>query len=149
MIGPSDELIGFYATNAHAVDYADLPDKFARTRPAHGSMPAAYISMIGVDSRFQRRGYGGDLLLDCLTRLVGAAEAMGIAVVMLDILDCRDPKKIRKRKELYTGYGFKPLPSNELRLCLPMATVRTLLAPGGYTPKLMPTPPELRDGYKG
>ncbi|MFZ3484855.1 GNAT family N-acetyltransferase [Sphingomonas sp. 3-13AW] len=126
MVGPAGELIGFYAANAHAIDYAELPDRFARNRPAHGSIPAAYISMIGVDRRFQGRGYGGDLLVDCLTRLAGAADALGIAVVLLDVFDCGDPEKVAKRRALYTGYGFEPLPSNELRLFLPMATVRTL-----------------------
>lgn len=130
MVGSSGELIGFYAVNAHAVDYADLPAKFARNRPNHGSIPAAYISMIGVDHRFQRQGYGGDLLIDCLARLVEAAEAVGIAVVMLDVLDCGDPENVEKRKTLYAGYGFAPLPSNELRLFLPMATVRTLIDAG-------------------
>lgn len=128
MVGPEGELIGFYATNAHAIDYTELPERFARTRPAHGSIPAAYISMIGVDSRFQGRGYGGDLLVDCLTRLANAADALGIAVVMLDVLDCGDSKKVAKRLALYAGYGFEPLPSNGLRLFLNMATVRTLIA---------------------
>jgi citrate lyase beta subunit len=82
--------------------------------------------MIGVDSRFQARGYGGDLLVDCLMRLVGAAEALGIAVVMLDVIDCGDPEKVAKRLALYTSYGFAPLPSNGLRLFLPMATIRRL-----------------------
>lgn len=126
MVGPEGELIGFYATNAHAIDYTELPDRFARNRPAHGSIPAAYISMIGVDSRFQGQGYGGDLLVDCLKRIAGAADALGIAVVMLDVLDCGDPEKVAKRIALYTGYGFEPLPSNGLRLFLPIATVRTL-----------------------
>jgi GNAT superfamily N-acetyltransferase len=126
MVGSAGELIGFYAANAHAVDYAELPDRFARNRPAHGSIPAAYISMIGVDRRFQGRGYGGDLLVDCLTRLAGAADALGIAVVLLDVFDCGDPERVAKRRALYAGYGFEPLPSNELRLFLPMATVRTL-----------------------
>ena len=126
MVGPKGELIGFYATNAHVVDYAELPDRFARDRPAHGGIPAAYISMIGVDSRFQRHGYGGDLLIDCLKRLAGAADVLGIAVVMLDVLDCGDPEKVAKRLALYTSYGFEPLPSRGLRLFLPMATVRSL-----------------------
>jgi ribosomal protein S18 acetylase RimI-like enzyme len=56
LVGSESALIGFYATNAHAIDYTELPERFARTRPAHGSIPAAYISMIGVDSRFQGRG---------------------------------------------------------------------------------------------
>ena len=82
--------------------------------------------MIDVDARFQGRGYGGDLLVDCLTRLAGAAEALGIAIIMLDVLDCGDPDKVAKRLALYTGYGFEPLPSNGLRLFLPIATVRRL-----------------------
>ena len=130
MVGP--ELIGFYATNAHAIDYIELPKRFARARPTHGNIPAAYISMIGVDNRFQGQGYGGDLLIDCLTRLAGAADALGIAVVMLDVLDCGDRKKVARRLALYTSYGFEALPSNGLRLFLPMATVRTLIAPTDF-----------------
>jgi ribosomal protein S18 acetylase RimI-like enzyme len=84
--------------------------------------------MVGVDSRFQGRGYGGDLLVDCLARLAGAADALGIAVVILDVLDCGDTNKAAKRRALYTSYGFEPFSSNKLRLFLPMATVRTLIA---------------------
>lgn len=126
MVGLESELIGFYAVNAHAIDYTELPDRFARNRPAHGGIPAAYISMIGVDSRFQGQGHGGDLLVDCLARLVSAADALGIAVVMLDVLDCGDPERVAKRLTLSTSYGFEPLLSNGLRLFLPMATVRVL-----------------------
>ena len=128
MVGPDAELIGFYAVNAHAIDYAELPKRFGRDRPAHGSIPAAYISMMGVDSRYQGQGYGGDLLVDCLNRLAGAADALGIAIVMLDVLDCGDPDIVAKRLALYTSYGFQPLPSNGLRLFLPMATVRAFIA---------------------
>lgn len=129
MVGSEGELIGFYAINAHAIGYTELPDRFARNRPAHGSIPAAYISMIGVDSRFQGRGYGGDLLIDCLMRLGGVADTLGIAVIMLDVLDCGDPWQVAKRLAFYTSYGFEPLPSNGLRLFLPIATVRMLTTP--------------------
>lgn len=128
MTDPKAALIGFYAVNAHSVDYQDLPPRYARTRPGHGQIPAAYISMIGVDQRFQGQGYGGDLLIDCLRRLAQASEALGVAVVMLDVLDCGDPKQVERRLALYRGYGFEPLPTNPLRLFLPMATIRTLIA---------------------
>lgn len=127
LTGPDDALIGFYALNAHAIDYQELPARFARTRPRHGSIPASYISMIGVDERFAGQGFGGDLLIDALTRIVRAADEIGIAVVILDVLDCGDPELVERRLKLYTGYGFLPLPSNPLRLFLPIATVRTLL----------------------
>lgn len=128
MVSPSGQLIGFYALNAHAIDYSELPANHARTRPGHGQIPAAYISMIGVDTRFAGKGYGGDLLADALTRIARAADEIGISVVMLDVLDCGDPDLVQRRLKLYTGYGFTPLPSQPLRLFLPIATVRNLLS---------------------
>lgn len=127
MISPSGDLIGFYALNAHSIDYAELPEKFAKARPGHGSIPAAYISMIGVDQKFSGKGFGGDLLVDALTRIARAADDLGIAVVMLDVLDCGDPELVAKRIKLYQSYGFTPLPSRPLRLFLPLATVRGLI----------------------
>lgn len=129
MTTPDGDLIGFYALNAHAVDYTDLPGKFARSRPGHGSIPAAYISMIGVDQRHQGKGYGGDLLVDALTRITRIADDIGIALVMLDVLDCSNPVMVQKRKTLYESYGFAALSSNPLRLFLPLATVQNLLTP--------------------
>lgn len=127
MISPEAELIGFHALNAHAVAYADLPAKYARTRPRHGQIPAAYTSMIGVDRRFAGRGFGGDLLADALRRIVRVADDLGLALVMLDVLDCGDATLVERRLKLYTGYGFTPLPSQPLRLFLPIATMRELL----------------------
>jgi ribosomal protein S18 acetylase RimI-like enzyme len=121
------EVVGFVALNAFCVDYRDLPPKFARTRPGHGSIPAAFISMIGVDRRYFGKGYGGDLLVDALTRISRAADELGIAVVLLDVLDDGNAGLIERRKALYMRYGFAPLPSNPLRLFLPMATVRGLV----------------------
>jgi ribosomal protein S18 acetylase RimI-like enzyme len=121
------EVLGFYALNAHAVDYSNLPPRFARTRPGHGSIPAAYLSMIGVDRRYAGRGLGGDLLVDALTRVALAADSIGIAVVMLDVLDDGNPDLVARRTRLYEGYGFTPLPSNPLRLFLPVATIRKLI----------------------
>jgi ribosomal protein S18 acetylase RimI-like enzyme len=128
MTDPGGVLIGFYAANAHSVDYQDLPARYARTRPGHGQIPAAYISMIGVDRKFQGIGYGGDLLIDCLRRLAQASETLGVAVVMLDVLNCGDPEQVERRLALYRGYGFVPLASNPLRLFLPMATVKAMIA---------------------
>lgn len=128
MVDPAGQLIGFYAINAHKIDYAELPPKYARDRPGHGSIPAVYISMIGVDVRFRGKGYGGDLLADCLTRIAMVADNLGVSVVMLDVLDCGNPALVEKRKQLYKAYGFTALPSNGMRLFLPLTTVKQLIA---------------------
>lgn len=126
MAADDGAVIGFYAINAHAIDYHDLPPRYARTRPGHGSIPAAYISMIGVDIRFAGKGYGGDLLIDALERVAVASQNLGIAVIVLDVLDDGNPALVARRKKLYESYGFQPLPSNPLRLFLPISTVRKL-----------------------
>ena len=127
MVDAGADVIGFYAINAHAVDYRDLPGSYARSRPRHGSIPAAYISMIGVDQRHSGHGYGGDLLADALRRIARASESLGIAVVLLDILDDGNPDLTARRKKLYEGYGFMPFKSDPLRLFLPVATIRQIL----------------------
>ncbi len=127
LTGGAGNLIGFYAINAHQIDFAELPEKYARNRPGHGSIPAIYISMIGVDLRFAGQGYGGDLLADCLKRIAQIADDLGVAVVVLDVLDCGKPEMVEKRSRLYLGYGFMPLPSNPMRLFLPMATIKQLV----------------------
>ncbi|MCJ2183574.1 GNAT family N-acetyltransferase [Novosphingobium sp. 1949] len=123
---PDGSIIGFYALNAHSIHYANLPETFKRDRPGHGTIPAAFISMIGVDSHYQGQGYGGDLLVDCLRRIARAAEAVGIRVVLLDVLDCGSPNEVERRIELYSSYGFTSLPTQKLRMFLPLSNVEAL-----------------------
>ncbi len=128
MVAADGMVIGFYALNAHAVNFEDLPAEYARTRPVDGNIPAAYISMTGRYQNFRGGGYRGDLLVDALRRIAPAADAIGVAVVMLDVLDCGDPDRVARRKELYESYGFQGLTSNPLRMFLPVSVARTLIA---------------------
>jgi GNAT superfamily N-acetyltransferase len=128
MTSENGDVIGFYALNAHSVDFTELPSRYARTRPSHGAVPAAFISMIGIDRRYAGKGYGGDLLADALLRIVQAADRIGIAVVILDVLGDGNPEHVARRKTLYLRYGFEALPSNPLRLFLPVAAIRRLVS---------------------
>lgn len=83
--------------------------------------------MIGVDQRFAGQGYSGDLLINALIRVAHASEHVGIADVVLDVLDDGNSGRVAQRTALYAGYGFQPLPSNPLRMYLPVATVRELM----------------------
>lgn len=120
-------VIGFYALNAHSIGYADLPERLAKDRPRHGEIPAVYLSMIGVDRQYQNQGFGGVILAEALAKISAAADTIGIKVVLLDILDCGNPKLIERRRALYMRYGFLPLPAKPLRYFMPIATVRKLL----------------------
>jgi GNAT superfamily N-acetyltransferase len=127
LLDAEEQLLGFYAVNAHSVDYVELPKKFARTRPSHGSIPAAFISMIGVDQRFQGNGLGGILLVEALRNLAHASESLGIAVVLMDVLECGNEEATTRRLTLYSGYGFTPLQNSRLRLFMPIQDAKALL----------------------
>jgi len=128
-IDAPDIIIGFYTLNAHAVHYSDLPPKYKRSRPGHGHIPAAFLSMMGVDKRHQNTGLGALLLADALRRIARGAQAVATAVVLLDVLTCDDPDMTQKRRAFYLKFGFQPLPSQPSRLFLPISTILTSFAP--------------------
>ena len=57
--------------------------------------------MIGRDRKYLGSGYGDDLLIDSLQRIVSAADSPRLALVMLDVLDCGDPGRVERRRALY------------------------------------------------
>jgi len=119
-----DDIIGFYTLNAHAVDYGELPKKYKRGAPGHGSIPAAFISMMGVDNSRQGEKIGAHLLADALKRILIGAEAVATAVVLLDVINCGDTDQIKRRTQFYQNFGFQPLESQPTRLFLPIATIK-------------------------
>jgi hypothetical protein len=40
-------------------------------------------------------------MTEALRRIAVAADAIGVAVVMLDVLDCGEPDRVARRKALY------------------------------------------------
>lgn len=126
MTNHQGDIVGFYATNMHAVHFGELPPKYKRTAPRDGHIPAAYFSIVGVDTRYQGQGYGGILLADALKRFVRAAN-LGIAIVILDVFDCGDAEQVARRKRLYEDFGFQSFPSQDLRMFMPIETARKLV----------------------
>lgn len=121
-----EEILGFYAINAHCVDYGDLPGRYRRYALPGGSIPAAFIGMMGVDQAAQGQRIGSLLLADALKGAYFASHRVGTAMVLLDILDCGNADTVAKRQELYSWFGFQTLPSNPLRMFIPMGTISAL-----------------------
>lgn len=121
-----ERILGFYSINAHSVDYEDLPNRYRRYALPGGSIPAAFIGMMGVTQAAQGQGIGHLLLVDALKGAYLASHRVGTAVVLLDILDCGNPEAVARRQRLYEGLGFQQLTSAPLRMFLPMGTVAQL-----------------------
>jgi GNAT superfamily N-acetyltransferase len=120
MTADGAKIIGYYALNAHSIDYRDLPSEFARNRPASGSIPTAFIAMIAVEKRQQGKGYGGDLLADALKRIARAQQSIGLSIAVLDVLDDGDSEGVARRLALYATYGFRPFAERPQRMWIPV-----------------------------
>ncbi|OOY10898.1 GNAT family N-acetyltransferase [Thioclava marina] len=119
-------ILGFYAINMHSVMAAEMPASLARKALGHGVLPAAFISMIGVDLSMQGQGLGSALLADALSRIGRVSEEIGTCAVLLDVFDCGDAGQVARRKRYYESFGFIALPDQPLRLFMPIQTVRAL-----------------------
>ena len=122
----SNRVLGFYVLNAHSIDAGDLPDEIGRKAPQHRRVPAAYVSMIGVDLSMQGKGLGHMLLSNALRQILQAADLVATAVIVLDILDDGDVAAIGKRARYYSRFGFREFPAQKSRMYLPMALARNL-----------------------
>lgn len=126
-VEPGDARVrGFYAINAHALEADALPAQLTKNAPRHGSIPAVYLSTLGVDQSIQGRGLGRVLLADALRRTARAARDLGIACIVLDVLDDTD-ESVEKRRRFYESFGFASLPSRPMRMILATATIRKAL----------------------
>jgi len=79
--------------------------------------------MFGVDETYQGRGLGRVLLADALKRAARVSEEIGLAVVILDVLDDGDAEAVEKRYRFYEAFGFISFPSRRLRMFIPTATI--------------------------
>lgn len=119
-----NEIIGFYALNAHSLRADPLPDELSRNAPLHGGIPAVYLSMFAVDRREQGQGIGRFLLADALKRSAGAADQIGLKAVVLDVIDDGGSGVTAKRLAFYASMGFQALPGYPARFFMGIETVR-------------------------
>jgi len=125
--GDPSRILGFYSLNAHTVDCGDLPNRYKRYALPDNTIPAAFIGMMGVDHAYHGEGIGSILLADALGGAYQTTRAMGTAMVVLDVLNCGIPENIDRRQNFYIKHGFLSMPSDPLRMYIPMDTIENLL----------------------
>jgi GNAT superfamily N-acetyltransferase len=82
----------------------------------HSVIPGYLLGRLALDADLQHQGFGGQLLIDALTRIVRAADG---AAGRLIVVDAISPEAVA----FYEHYGFRRIDGSN-RLFLKMATVR-------------------------
>lgn len=116
--GAPHQVIGYYGLSAGSLDANDLPEALRRSLPRY-PVPVVLLGRLAVAESHQGQGLGSILLADALQRIVQASQVMAVYAVVVDALN-------ERAAEFYQQFGFIPLPSQPLKLFLPMDTVATL-----------------------
>jgi len=114
-----EHVAGYYSLSAGSLDAADLPQAHRRRLPRY-PIPVVILGRLAVTISIQGQGLGSILLADALRRVVQASQAMAIYAVVVDALN-------ERAAAFYLQFEFIPLPSQPLKLFLPMDTVTELV----------------------
>ena len=84
-------------------------------------IPVILLGQLAVDTDYQGRGLGSDLLSDAAKRVLAAADVIGARAIVVQALN-------EEAKEFYEPFGFLPFSDREpLMLILRIADLRAAL----------------------
>lgn len=115
----SRQVIGYYSLSAGSLNATSLPEALRRRLPGY-PVPVALLGRLAVAESHQGMGLGSILLADALQRIAQASQVMAVYAVVVDALHDR-------AAEFYRQFSFIPLPSQPLKLFLPMDSVAVLV----------------------
>ncbi len=106
------QVVGYYSLSAGSLDATDLPEAIERRLPKY-PVPAALLGRLAVTQSCRGKGLGSILLVDALQRVAQASQMMAVYTVVVDALNAEAAR-------FYAQFGFTPLPSQPLKLFLPI-----------------------------
>lgn len=112
-------ILGYYTLSQYSIQLKDIPVELSKRFPKYPALPATLLGRLARDVSTRGQGVGELLLLDALYRALAMSEQVASAAVVTDAKD-------QKAVDFYKKYGFIELPKTELRLFLPMASIRAL-----------------------
>ena len=112
-------VVGYHALAAGAVAHTEATSRAKRNMP--DPVPVILIGRLAIDSRFQGRGLGADLLRDAVLRTLQAADIAGIRAILVSAIS-------PDAKRFYERYGFISSPANPRILMITVTEATRVLA---------------------
>ena len=118
-LGFMARVIAFYSLAASSVERRRVSSRVGRNMPE--PIPVILLGQLAVDTDYQGRGLGSDLLIDAGKRALTAADVIGARAIVVQAFD-EDAKKF------YAPFGFLPFSDREpLMLILRISELRVAL----------------------
>lgn len=111
VIAEEKRVVGYYALAVGSVAASEAPGKIKRNMP--DPIPVMILGRLAIDSAWQGRGLGTDLLRDAVLRTIQAAKIGGIRALLVHAIDVR-------AAAFYLRSGFSASAVRPLTLFLPL-----------------------------
>ena len=114
-----DRVAGFYSLAASAVERRRVSSRVGRSMPE--PVPVILLGQLALDTHYQGRGLGSDLLVDAAKRALSAADFIGARAIIVQALD-------ERAKSFYARFGFRAFSEREpLMMLLRISELKALL----------------------
>lgn len=114
-----ETVIGYYTLSASHLETQAMPLEQQRKLPRY-PIPVAILGRLAVATAYQGQGLGYSLVADALKRVAWASQSLAVYALVVDALN-------PQVATFYQGFGFIPLPSQPLKLFLPLDSVDGLV----------------------
>ena len=105
---------GYYCIATGTIAHAAVNAKLRQNMP--DPIPVMTIGRLAVDNEYKGKGMGPALLRDALLRIVGTSKTVGVRAALVHAIDA-------EAFAFYLAQGFRPSPTNELTLWLPIEEI--------------------------
>ena len=100
-----DTIIGFVTLCNAQIEFKEMPDDYQKEMPDDYQkempkypVPAVKIARLAVDTKYQSKGYGKELLLFTFKKIIQVSLSIGVKAVIVDAKE--------QSKMFYEKYGF-------------------------------------------
>jgi predicted N-acetyltransferase YhbS len=111
----SNRVVGYYALAASGVAVAAAPGRFRRNMPE--PIPVVVLGRLAIDVSQQGQGLGRALFRDATSRVIGAAETIGIRGILVHAIS-------DEAKAFYLALGFEPSPLEPMTLMVTLSDAK-------------------------
>jgi GNAT superfamily N-acetyltransferase len=118
VVSDGNRVVGYYALASGVIAVESAPGRFRRNMP--NPIPVAVLARLAVDLDWHGQGIGRALFRDAASRVVQAADAIGIRGIVVHALS-------EQAKSFYLALGFDPSPSEPMTLMVTLADIRAVL----------------------
>lgn len=114
----SDEvpIVGYYCLSSGSVSRDTAPDAMAKRSP--DPIPAIRMGRFAIDHRYQRQGWGAELLRESLLSAVHGGRLVGARVMLVDAIS-------EDALAFYLRFGFTASPIHPMQVLFDLRVVAT------------------------